>query len=78
MDTLDIEEGRPIRANRGVGGQRSQLEKIAAIVGKELLNKITGHKRSRNNVVDDIPDDLPENNLAPPVPLGTKRQKIVI
>jgi hypothetical protein len=51
------------------------LEKTAAIVGKDLLSKVTGQKRSRQNVAN-IPDDLPENDLAPPMPM--KRQKIVI
>lgn len=65
--------GRPVRSNRGIGGQRDQLEKASAIVGEGLLNKVTGQKRDRNNVTS-IPEDLTENDLAPPIP--TKRQRV--
>jgi hypothetical protein len=65
---------RPVRSNRGIGGQRAQLEKASAIVGEGLLNKVTGQKRDRNTLTNDIPQDLLENNLAPPI--STKRARI--
>lgn len=65
-------QGRPVRSNRGIGGQRAQLEKASTIVGEGLLNKVTGQKRDRNNLTD-IPENLPENDLAPPIP--TKRAR---
>lgn len=69
--------GRPIRSNRGVGGQLAQLEKASSIVEKGLLNKVTGQKRDRNNLVD-IPEDLNENNLAPPIPTKRARTSKVV
>ena len=74
--------GQPVRSNRGIGGQRDQLEKASAIVGQGLLNKVTGQKRDRSNLIA-IPEDLPENDLAPPVPnkrarLGTTGSRTVI
>jgi hypothetical protein len=67
--------GRPVRSNRGTGGQRAQLEKASAIVGEGLLNKVTGQKRDRNYLIGPgIPEDLPENILAPPV--QTKRARV--
>ena len=61
-----------------MGGQRSQLEKTAAIVGKDLLDRVTGQKRSRNNLVATVPEDLPENSLAPPVQKRPRNNKAVI
>jgi hypothetical protein len=69
-----IAPGRPVRSNRGIGGQRDQLEKASAIVGQGLLNKVTGQKRDRNDLIAAIPENLPENDLAPPIP--TKRARI--
>jgi hypothetical protein len=63
---------RPVHSNRGTGGQRAQLEKASAIVGEGLLNKVTGQKRDRNNNIA-IPEDLSENDMAPPIP--TKRAR---
>lgn len=65
-------QGRPFRSNRGTGGQLAQLEKASAVVGEGLLNKVTGQKRDRNNLIN-IPEDLSENDLAPPIP--TKRPR---
>jgi hypothetical protein len=65
--------GRPVRSNRGTGGQRAQLEKASEIVGKGLLNKVTGQKRDRNNLIA-THEDLSENDLAPPIP--PKRARI--
>jgi hypothetical protein len=73
--------GRPVRANRGIGGQRMQLEKTSEIVGKDLLNKltgVTGQKRSRHNP---LTENLPENHLAPPIPtkrLRTSKAAVII
>ena len=67
--------GRPVRSNRGIGGQRAQLEKASTIVGEGLLNKVTGQKRDRSNLgAVLVPEDLPENDLAPPIP--NKRARI--
>lgn len=66
--------GRPVRSNRGIGGQRDQLEKASAIVGEGLLNKKTGQKRDRNNLNASTPENLCENDLAPPIP--TKRARV--
>jgi hypothetical protein len=65
---------RPVRSNRGIGGQLAQLEKASAIVGEGLLNKVTGQKRDRNALIDDVPQNLSENDLAPPI--STKRARI--
>ena len=71
----DTAPGRPVRSNRGVGGQREQLEKASAIVGEGLLNKVTGQKRDRNDLIASaVPKDLLENDLAPPI--TTKRARI--
>lgn len=64
--------GRPVRSTRGTGGHRAQLEKASSIVGEGLLNKVTGQKRDRNNLID-IPEHLSENDLAPPI--KTKRAR---
>lgn len=70
--------GRPVRSNRGIGGQLAQLEKASVIVGEGLLNKVTGQKRDRNNLVT-IPEDLSENDMAPPIPTKRARNsKLVI
>ena len=70
--------GRPVRANRGIGGQWMQLEKTSKIIGKDLLNKltgVTGQKCSRNNP---LTEKLPDNHLAPPIPTKRLRTKAVI
>jgi hypothetical protein len=64
--------GRPVRSTRGTGGQRAQLERTSVIVGEGLLNKVTGQKRDRNNLVA-IPENLSENDLAPPIPAKRAR-----
>lgn len=78
--STDTAQTRPIRSTRGVGGQRAQLEKASTIVGEGLLNKVTGQKRDRNHLTD-IPENLPENDLAPPIPAKrarTSNSKVVI
>jgi hypothetical protein len=64
---------RPVRANRGIGGQQTQLEKASAIVGEGLFNKVTAQKRGRSKLVA-IPENVSENDMAPPIP--TKRARI--
>lgn len=70
--TKNAISGRPVRSTRGTGGQRVQLEKASMIVGEGLLNKVTGQKRDRNNLIS-IPEHLSENDLAPPI--QTKRAR---
>jgi hypothetical protein len=67
MPYTGTDQGRPIRSTRGIGGQRAQLEKASMIVEEGLLNKVKGQKRDRNNLTD-IPENLPENDLAPAIP----------
>jgi hypothetical protein len=69
--------GRPKRSTRGVGGQLAQLEKASIIVGEGLLNKVKGQKRDQNNLID-IPENLSENDMAPPIPKKRARMKFVI
>lgn len=71
--TKNATSTRPIRSTRGSGGQRAQLEKTSSIVGEGLLNKVAGRKRDRNNLID-VPGNLSENDLAPPI--QTKRARI--
>lgn len=73
MSNPGTASGRPLRSNRGIGGQRAQLEKASAVVGEGLLQKVTGQKRDRNNLIT-IPEDLSENDMAPPI--ATKRARI--
>ena len=70
--TKNAISSRPVRSTRGSGGQRAQLEKTSSIVGAGLLNKVTGHKRDRNNLID-VPEHLSENDMAPPI--QTKRAR---
>ena len=67
--------GRLVCANCGVGGQRMQLEKTGEIIGKDLMNKLTGQKRSQNNL---LTENLPENHLAPPISTKCLRTKVMI
>lgn len=73
--SIDTAPHRPVRSNRGIGGQRAQLERAADIVGEGLLNKVMGQKRDRNNVA--IPEDISENDLAPPMPTKRARKAVI-
>jgi hypothetical protein len=63
---------RPVRLNRGTGGQLDQLTRTSEIVGAQLFNKVAGHKRTRNQL-EDVSVKLPDNDLAPPT--ASKRQR---
>ena len=70
MSNPGTASGRPLCSNHGIGGQRAQLEKVSAVVGGGLLQKVMGQKHDQNNLIT-IPEDLSENDLAPPI--ATKR-----
>lgn len=74
----NVDTGRPKRSNRGIGGQRDQLEKSSQIIEAQLLNKVIGHKRTRNQL-EDIPAaaDLPKNDLAPRAPAKRQRNQVM-
>lgn len=63
--TENVEEKRAVRAGRGQGGHAYQLEKA--------LNPIMGeHVRKAN---EGIPEDVPENAMAPQVLKKAKSRK---
>ena len=64
---------RPVRNNRN--GRIAQLQETSDLLGQGLARKIagTGGKRTRNHL-DNAPNDLPENDMAPPI--KTKRQRV--
>ena len=66
MSNPSTASGWPLRSNCGIGGQRAQLEKASAVVGEGLLQRVMGQKRDQNNLIT-IPEDLSENDLAPPI-----------
>ena len=65
--------GRPVRANRG--GRLAQLLETSELLSQGLGKKLagTGSKRPRNQL-NNAPDDLPDNTMAPP--LKAKRQRV--
>lgn len=67
--------GHPVRSNRGQGGQREQLEKTLKIMQGDTAG---GKKRSRaERVLDDVPEDLPQNDMAPPLKMKRQRRNVV-
>ena len=68
---------RPVRTNRGCGGQTEQREKMSDVIEEQLLQKIAGKKRPRK-VLDTMPipqEGLPVNDMAPPSQQPKKRAK---
>ena len=65
--------GRPVRSNRN--GRIAQLQETSDLLCQGLVKKIagTGGKRMRNQL-DNVPENLPENEMAPPV--KAKRQRL--
>lgn len=65
--------GRPVRANRG--GRLAQMLETSELLGEGLGKKLagTGSKRPRSQL-NDAPEDLPDNMMAPP--LKAKRQRV--
>jgi len=67
------ESSRPVRTNRN--GRMAQLQETSDLLGQGLAKKMagTGGKRTRNQL-DNAPENLPENEMAPPV--RAKRQRL--
>ena len=68
IDTVEETTKREIRTNRGQGGHAYQLEKA--------LNPITKNQRQRAN--EAIPENVPDNAMAPQVLLHKAQSKNVV
>ena len=65
LESENVPSGHPVWSTYGYGGQWAQLQKMADIVGVQLLSKVTGQKCARN-LADTMLDRVPDNAMAPP------------
>lgn len=63
----------PQRAGRGQGGHLKQIMAVSEVVGQALQLKNSGLNKRPRPATDDIPYNLPENNMAP---AQAKKQRI--
>lgn len=66
--SLKDHNGRRVRANRGQNGVGIQMERLSNVIQKKAQPK-----RSRSTL-DDIPEEIEENAMAPPKPTNRVRK----
>jgi hypothetical protein len=64
--------GHPIRNK--CGGRLAQLQEISDLISEGLVWKITGAGGKRSWQLDNVPESLPDNDMAPPT--KAKRQRL--